>query len=193
MRSRSRSGSRISTPVARSNSRIGGKAMNRFCEQCGNALLPGAGFCQRCGKPVSQGTAQAAASSPPPPQASVPPPSMPAGYAPVNLPPADSATAAKVASVQIAGHCISAHSGGRAQRSWRASFTLATAWGKRQPMLPRPSRKPLPAQTEHSTIRCRICWPTMHLGTTFPHSLRAPPWLHARPFLFLTSSQRAFP
>jgi outer membrane protein OmpA-like peptidoglycan-associated protein len=70
--------------------------MNRFCEQCGNALQPGAGFCQRCGKAVPLDTAQAAAStpaplpitpSPLPPQASMPPSSIPAGYSTVNLPP----------------------------------------------------------------------------------------------------------
>jgi outer membrane protein OmpA-like peptidoglycan-associated protein len=70
--------------------------MNRFCEQCGNALQPGAGFCQRCGKAVPQDTAHAAAFTPVPPtppspllpQASMPPPAMPAGYSTVNLPPA---------------------------------------------------------------------------------------------------------
>jgi outer membrane protein OmpA-like peptidoglycan-associated protein len=60
--------------------------MNRFCEQCGNALQPGAGFCQLCGKAVPQDTAQAAASPPLPPPMP-PPPSMPAGYSTVNLPP----------------------------------------------------------------------------------------------------------
>ena len=71
--------------------------MNRFCQECGNALQPGAGFCQRCGKPVPQDTAQAAVStsapppiapSPLPPQASMPPPAMPAAYSTVNGPPA---------------------------------------------------------------------------------------------------------
>src|ERR1700730_9935161 len=70
--------------------------MNRFCEQCGNALQPGAGFCQRCGKAVPQDTAQAAAFTPVPPtppspllrQASMPPPARSAGYSTVTLPPA---------------------------------------------------------------------------------------------------------
>jgi outer membrane protein OmpA-like peptidoglycan-associated protein len=70
--------------------------MNRFCEQCGNALQPGAGFCQRCGKAVAQDTAQAAASTPAPPPippstlppSSSMPPAVPAGYSTVNLPPA---------------------------------------------------------------------------------------------------------
>ncbi len=65
--------------------------MNRFCEQCGNALQPGAGFCQLCGKAVPQDPVQAAASTPPlpaPPPAPMPPPSMQASYSPVNLPPA---------------------------------------------------------------------------------------------------------
>jgi outer membrane protein OmpA-like peptidoglycan-associated protein len=68
--------------------------MNRFCQQCGNALQPGAGFCQRCGQPVPQDAGQAAPTLPPiapsplPPQASMPPPAMPAGYSAVNVPPA---------------------------------------------------------------------------------------------------------
>jgi outer membrane protein OmpA-like peptidoglycan-associated protein len=71
--------------------------MNRFCEQCGNALQPGAGFCQLCGKAVPQDTGQAAAAplptTPPPPPTPpplpIPPaPSMPSGYSTVNLPPA---------------------------------------------------------------------------------------------------------
>src|SRR5579862_3442958 len=68
--------------------------MNRFCQQCGNALQPGAGFCQRCGQPVPQDAGQAAPTPPPiapsplPPQASMPPPAMPAGYSAVNVPPA---------------------------------------------------------------------------------------------------------
>jgi outer membrane protein OmpA-like peptidoglycan-associated protein len=66
--------------------------MNQFCEQCGNALQPGARFCQRCGKAESQDTAQAAGSTPPsftpPSSSSMPPPSIPAAYSTVNLPPA---------------------------------------------------------------------------------------------------------
>ena len=63
--------------------------MNRFCQQCGNALQPGAGFCQRCGKGVPQDTGQAAASTPTQPT----PPSpllqaTQASYSHVNLTPA---------------------------------------------------------------------------------------------------------
>jgi outer membrane protein OmpA-like peptidoglycan-associated protein len=69
--------------------------MNRFCQQCGNALQPGAAFCQLCGNAVPQDPPQAAVSTPlpppvppsplPPPPAPAPP--MPVSYAPVNLPP----------------------------------------------------------------------------------------------------------
>ena len=65
--------------------------MNQFCEQCGNALQPGAGFCQRCGKAVPQDPAQAATFTPLPPAqppVPMPPPSTQAGYSPVNLAPA---------------------------------------------------------------------------------------------------------
>jgi len=60
--------------------------MNRFCQQCGNPLQPGARFCQGCGGAVPQAVDQPAVDAAPPvlPQ---PPAPVAGGYSTVNVAP----------------------------------------------------------------------------------------------------------